>query len=1260
MTPLHPITDQVRQVRRRARRLTLLYGLGWTVAVALVAAVILAGWDSLIHVQDRGVRWMMSAAWWGAVVWSVRRFILAPLRVPLSELDIARRIEQRFPELRESLSAAVSFLDQPADDPLAGSPQLRGAVVHRSAAALEQLALSDVVQPAPARRAWVTAGFAAAAAAMLALVNPASAALALIRLVNPASSAAWPQKTHLAFKQPLERLAYGQPLELEVVDTQGAPLPANVWVHFRTQTPGQAPTTEKQLAQFVAGALLVRREQVTSPLAYRATGGDDESMPWIELALVEPPALDSLAITLEYPAYTGWSPAPSDKDIRALKGTRLSMRGTSTKPLRAATLCLESGAKLVGKLGDDGYAFNLPGTPEESLLVEESGSYWFELEDLDGLVGGPEVKYEIRAITDLPPTVVLERPDTNVYVTPTAQIPLRIVAKDDLALRSVELRWQGESSNPQQPPAAEQALPLFAGPEQAPAAAQANATAQAIAAAEAQKSLTLDHAWDLAPLELQPGAQLSLLVAAGDYLPQTGQSQPRRVIVISPDELQNRLAERQSFILSELNRVLEMQRESRRQVRSVEEQAQQVGNVRREDVDHLQGAELTQRQIERGLVSPTEGVRSHVDALLADLRNNRIDSSDTERQMQTLAKEIARLQSGELPQIQGQLTQSLKQAQDQTAGGAEKPSDAKTADGKAADGKTAGGSQPLGESLRQAGAGQDEVIRTVEQLIDGLQQWDNYRRFHRELTQLRAQQEHLGQETAALARDTLSKPLKDLSPQQQADLRKLAGQQHDLARQFDKVLGRMGAMQQQLAESDPLAADTLADAAHEGAERGVAGQMRQAAAQAEQNQLGQAAAAQQQAGQDVSEMLDILANRRESELSRLLKKLREVEQQLAGLAEQQAGLRKQIQAAAENQDEAQRRRELERLSREERRVQEETERLARRLQRLQAEQAGRTAAQAGSKMGQAGEQGEQGNAGESADRAELAEQELEQAQKQLAQRRAEVERDLAMEQLAKMEDALAALAQRQTQVVTETERLDDLRSQQGRLTRAQAESVQQLSREQLQLSEETGELAKRLAETPVLALALRGAGRDMTQAADLLDRRFTGAETLRVERAALRRLEQLLAALEPDEPKADGKEEEDEQQGGEGEGQEGQKQPSYDLAQLKLAKLMQLEMNERTQGLAARVAGQATLTDDQAREFAALSNEQGQLADLVADLAKPKAAAPEDNPDELPVIGPGAEEGPPADDEDELDSLLRDNPLPPPPGSPPPSKETQP
>ena len=74
--------------------------------------------------------------------------------------------------------------------------------------------------------------------------------------------------------------------------------------------------------------------------------------------------------------------------------------------------------------------------------------------------------------------------------------------------------------------------------------------------------------------------------------------------------------------------------------------------------------------------------------------------------------------------------------------------------------------------------------------------------------------------------------------------------------------------------------------------------MRDAADNVAQNQIGKALGQEASAGAVLDEMLDILANRRDQELSRLVAKLREAEQQLAGLRKEQDGLRKRLKELA--------------------------------------------------------------------------------------------------------------------------------------------------------------------------------------------------------------------------------------------------------------------------------------------------------------------------------------------------------------------------
>ena len=123
-----------------------------------------------------------------------------------------------------------------------------------------------------------------------------------IRLNN----AAWPQKNHLAIRNPVERVGRGRAFEIEAVDSAAAPLPAEVFIHYRFTGADGALTEETVLMHQVGKTAVARRENVARPFSYRVEGGDDRSMPWLPVEVVEPPAVESLSIRLIPPSYTGW------------------------------------------------------------------------------------------------------------------------------------------------------------------------------------------------------------------------------------------------------------------------------------------------------------------------------------------------------------------------------------------------------------------------------------------------------------------------------------------------------------------------------------------------------------------------------------------------------------------------------------------------------------------------------------------------------------------------------------------------------------------------------------------------------------------------------------------------------------------------------------------------------------------------------------------------------------------------------------------
>jgi hypothetical protein len=251
---------------------------------------------------------------------------------------------------------------------------------------------------------------------------------------------------------------------------------------------------------------------------------------------------------------------------------------------------------------------------------------------------------------------------------------------------------------------------------------------------------------------------------------------------------------------------------------------------------------------------------------------------------------------------------------------------------------------------------------------------------------------------------------------------------------------------------------------------------------------------------------------------------------------------------------------------------------------------------------------------------------LDQARQQLADRRREAELELALEQMARLQQTLEAMHRQQDVILEQTRRLDQLAADQGQLTRAQAASLHGLARDQTALQAETVGLTEKLIGAEVLNLALSGAAGEMARAAALLDRRQTGAPTQQAEQNALRRLGQLVDAFQPEKAE-EGSDSDDSGDGSGGPGgTPGQPGSGVQaLVELKLLKLLQEEVNGRTQALEEAFGSAEALSGDARRQYGQLSQEQGRLADLLLNLIQPKED-PEGAPDLLPGGSSGENE----------------------------------
>ncbi len=1191
----HPLEWQLAQLRRRARQYLLVSAVARALALVLVAGGSLALVDAWFHFQDRGLRAIFSLLWLTTVTVGLRWIAAAVRDSRFSQVQIAQRLEEFFPQLRGRLASAVEFLAATDNDPVAGSSSLRRAVIHDAECRISQISLSRALDVRPLRRSLAVLGGVLACATLIASLHGEQARIAAARLCNPLSDLAWPRNNQLALVSPVFRLAQGETFEMQVVDTAGAPLPEIVEMQYRFRSPDGEVIDESEPLQIVGDQLLARREGVQRSFEYRAVGGDDYTMPWTNLEVVEPPSLRNISVTLHFPTYTGWPPRAVEPSFRALMATRVELQATTTKPLSSAQVQIaETGVPAT--ISPDGYQLSIARTDEPGFVVSATGPYALDLVDRDGFHNGDAPKYEVRAVADAAPSVEIERPKANLYLTADALLPLEVRARDDLIVREITLSYVRSDHSDE----GHHEEILVPGPVTVP---------EDLAAASAVDGFTGDrrevlHPWNLKTLGLSPGTQLTFHAAAKDYAGQVGQSLPRQVTIVTADEAQDRLADRQGLIFNELSRILQMQESARSHVAGLQVQLEQTGEIKQADIDALQGAGLNQQQVERALTSDQEGLRRQISDLLDELKMNRIDGPDTQQQMEGIFRAVEQLAAGALPDAARALTTATKSAQ---VGSQEMDSTSPQRD-------------KVASSLESAAAAQDRVAETLSQMIDSMKQWVNFRHFHQEIGEVARQQEQIAQETADLGRKTLSRDVADLDPQQRADLQKLAQRQAELARRLNRVEQRLDDAASAAQQEDPLTADSMADAlAHTRGNR-VAEGMRQAAQNVEQNRLGQAGAAQNKAVGELQELLDILSNRRENELSRRVKKLRDAEGNLARLREQQQGLRKKIKEAERLPAEEQRR-ELERLSREQRELQTESERFGRSLQRLQAEQASAGLAQAGAQMGQAAESGTDGDAQGAASRAADAERDLAKAQEELERQRRQAESDLAQEQLGRIDDAIASIHDRQQKLIGETMHYQLRQAERGHLTRAEAASVRDLAAQQGNLRDESQGLTTSLAGAAVFQFGLELIAQDMTRATDRLEQREVGDETVRAENLALQRLDQLRTALQDDNQQPADQAQEEQQQGDDEAGaQQGAQQKNHSVAELKLLKSIQEQINERTQALVDASRASTRWSIEQQVEFDALRRDQGRLADLVTNMSEVADERPEGTPDRLPDI----------------------------------------
>lgn len=391
----------------------------WALATA---AAVLAAAGVLAIVRPTGSAQVAAAAAVPAFSAAVLVVLGWAWRRRPSDLDVARYAEERVPELEERLLSAVDVLGRGGEP---ASP-LQSLVLAEGARAADNLDTSRVLPSGVvARRALVAA------------LSLAVLAVALI-VTRPYAERAWQTARALWFPSSITLRV--EPGDTDVVENGAVPL--RVSIDGVRADAWDAAVEVRSASAHLAGAPPMSRDGdawvATIPAGaasffYRVTSGGLVS-PEYRVEVRRIPRVERIAISYEYPAFSGLAPRTEDDggDVFAPAGTKVTLRVHTQDPVASGTLALANApAVALAARGER--------VLEGQLTVTADDAYRVSLLDPHGLRGEGALEYFIRPMEDRPPEVRILRPGGDARVTRLEEVVIEARADDDFGVSRFEL-----------------------------------------------------------------------------------------------------------------------------------------------------------------------------------------------------------------------------------------------------------------------------------------------------------------------------------------------------------------------------------------------------------------------------------------------------------------------------------------------------------------------------------------------------------------------------------------------------------------------------------------------------------------------------------------------------------------------------------------------------------------------------------------------------------------------------------------------------
>lgn len=1194
----HKLLTQAERLTTRVRRWAWRRGVALWLGIVVVTLLTLLLLDVILRREEIGLRILSLIALLGAGGWAWLKFVRPAWSLSPTPVQLAQWIERSRPDLGERLSTAIQIAQTDPTEERYGSRGFRNAVLRAWSTEMDQPEWTEYLDTSRAWRAILLAGLLLFLLTTGIVVRPFESRLALTRLFTPWTSQAWPRQDQLEFKDLPSVIGSGSELQLEVID-RNEPLPDNVLISVREAGDPKnevrtIPTT--RLEDVAVGNL----PPVERAIEVRATGGDDNQMPWQRIEIVTPPNLKSYQFEIEPPAYTGRAASELvGTRIQVLARSRVKFSAELDEPVKSVQLALAkdtsgssastdaAAAAWLPLLADNSQSLVIAGEGGEAAELIESLAWRIELVTRDGLQLELPQRWSIEVIEDAPPTVILNTLTLN-QIALDGQLSLKGQAVDDLGLADVTARLQIEGSESLEPVA----LNLWTNP------------------GSVTPEYLVDTRWDFASslasqgVDLKEGQVFSVWLEARDQLGQIGRSQIERVEVVSTGNLLAKVQERQNDLLKKMRDLVDAQRRNQQLTERTAKLLQDSQQVSQSETDALAGIAQNQAALSEQLAGQTSSLLDQVAEIESLLELNRLSESPLAEQMDELRRDINAIAEGSMQQAVSAATAAHRESQKQLS----------QADAIAGE---------LLEQLAESAQRQNDVGNALQTLADRINRTGGLQQIQREFAAINNEQQTLIRNTEALQLEQLRSNRPELL---NAPRRELADEQLELAQQLEALLNRtreLSASDRSTNGSGPVENGIVEQLtqATEAITRGeVSRLMRQAAEETNAQQLSNALELERQAAQVLADALRRIdparSQSRTGDLKQMAEDLQATGGALSELARSQAQLAEQMRQPNSANRAAE-------LGEEQALLSEQTEQQSDQAEANGQQSAAEALQNTVAEQMAAEEAASQQQMQTAADAAERAADQLNDLAEDFQQRADELERQSKQQELYRLEVALSGLLAQQTPLVERLNKLAELQSAGNEVT-AQEPTQNQTEANQTEANQAGARQAAVDQEAVRLALlevrqqtqqlatfdwTLQQTGLDMARAVAAAQRYRIAPEAVNAANDALKKLQLANEAISTQQPAPDEAEPTEEQSNAdESEAQEGKQQLLPPVASLKLLRGLQNEINQQTQLL--DVEPDANRKQRRLRE---LSDQQQALGKQLEALLESLATDPDGN-----------------------------------------------